>query len=98
IPEPLYTRIPSDTRLSGEKQFDYVDPRQRNYQVEMEEIATAHLKRLGAYLNPTFQTPTDSQDRFAYYASIIIPVRNRERTIKDAVQRALSQQCDFKYN
>jgi hypothetical protein len=98
IPEPLYTRIPTDTRLSGEKQFDYVDPRQRDYQIEMEEIACEHLKRIGAYLYPEFYSRPVNKDEFVNRASIIIPVRNRERTIKDAVTSALSQQTDFKFN
>jgi hypothetical protein len=98
IPEPLYNRIPTDTRLSGEKQFDYVDPRQRNYQIEMEEVASEHLKRLGAYLYPEFKPRPANKDEFTHRASIIIPVRNRERTIKDAVTSALSQQSDFKFN
>jgi hypothetical protein len=98
IPEPLYTRIPTDTRLSGEKQFDYVDPRQRAYQIEMEEIASEHLKRIGAYLYPEFYSRPVNKDDFVNRASIIIPVRNRESTIKDAVTSALSQQTDFKFN
>ena len=98
IPEPLYSRIPSDRRLSGEKQFDYVDPRQRDYQIEMEEIATKHLKRIEAYLTPDFAPLPKEETVFVNQASVIIPVRNRERTIRDAVTSALSQVCDFKFN
>lgn len=98
IPEPLYTRIPTDTRLSGEKQFDYVDPRQREYQIEMEELASEHLKRIGAYLYPEFYSRPENHIEYVNRASIIIPVRNRERTIKDAVASALSQKADFKFN
>lgn len=98
IPEPLYTRIPTDRRASGEKQFDYVDPRQRDYQIEMEEIASEHLKRIGAYLYPEFDSRPVNRDEFVYRASVIVPVRNRERTIKDAVTSALSQQTNFKFN
>ncbi|MEW6128870.1 MAG: glycosyltransferase family 2 protein [Acidobacteriota bacterium] len=98
IPEPLYTRVPTDKRLTGEKQFDYVDPRQRDYQIEMEAVATAHLKRIGAYLEPHFQTVKKGESEFAVRASVIIPVRNRERTIKDAVESALSQVGDFAFN
>jgi hypothetical protein len=98
IPEPLYTRVPTDTRLTGEKQFDYVDPRQRDYQIEMEMVATAHLKRIGAYLEPEFTSLPELQEDFKVRASVIIPVRNRERTIKDAVASALSQQGDFPFN
>jgi hypothetical protein len=98
IPEPLYTRIPADRRASGERQFDYVDPRQRNYQLEMEEVAAEHLKRTGAYLAPEFQSRPRAEQSFAARASVVIPVRNRERTIKDAVLSALSQETSFDFN
>jgi hypothetical protein len=98
IPEPLYTRVPTDSRLSGEKQFDYVDPRQRDYQIEMEDLASEHLQRIGAYLYPEWYSRPANDDVFLSRASVIIPVRNRERTIKDAVTSALSQQTDFKFN
>lgn len=98
IPEPLYTRIPVDRRASGERQFDYVDPRQREYQLEMEQVATEHLKRIGAYLTPEFRTTPRSGQGFPVRASIVIPVRNRERTIRDAVGSALSQQAEFEFN
>jgi hypothetical protein len=98
IPEPLYTRIPTDRRASGERQFDYVDPRQRDYQIEMEEVATDHLKRSGAWLEPNFHQLPHAEGRFPVRASIIIPVRNRERTIKDAVMSALSQETSFDFN
>ncbi len=98
IPEPLYTRIPLDQRATGDRQFDYVDPRQRDYQIEMEEVATAHLKRAGAYLAPEFKTVERLIGSFPVKASIVIPVRNRERTIRDAVASALSQQTPFDFN
>lgn len=98
IPEPLYTRIPSDRRTSGERQFDYVDPRRRDYQLEMEHAVTAHLKRIDAHLAPEFQIPPRTEDRFPVHASVVIPVRNRERTIKDAVISALSQKSRFEFN
>ena len=98
IQEPLYTRIPVDRRSSGERQFDYVDPRQREYQVEMEQVATEHLKRIGAYLAPQFRIPTNSDHSFPVRASVVIPVRNRERTIQDAVNSALSQRAPFEFN
>jgi hypothetical protein len=98
IPEPLYTRIPADERASGERQFDYVDPRQRAYQSEMEEVATAHLKRIGAFLNAEFSARESTETKFNVRASIVIPVRNRESTIKDAVMSALTQQVTFDFN
>jgi len=98
IPEPLYTRVPRDLRKSGDKQFDYVDPRRRDFQVEMEEIASRHLQRLGAYLQAEFKPRPTSDETFALRASVVIPVRNRERTIAEAVRSALSQQTDFGFN
>ncbi len=98
IPEPLYTRVPTDQRASGARQFDYVDPRQREYQIERERVATQHLKRIGAYLAPQFKTRGLSEQKFPVRASIVIPVRNRERTIADAVGSALSQQASFDFN
>ena len=97
--EFLYTEIEQDTRLSGQKQFDYVDPRNRDRQIEMEQACTAHLKAIGAYLAPeTFQDIDFSKGKFAVEASVIIPVRNRERTIRDAIRSVLEQQATFSYN
>jgi glycosyltransferase involved in cell wall biosynthesis len=98
IPEPLYTRVATDLRESGEKLFDYVDPRKRDYQVEMEKIVTEHLKRIGAYLEPSFAEAPQSSEQFPVKASVIIPVRNRVKTIADAVKSALSQKTDFAFN
>ncbi len=98
IPEALYTRIPFDLRATGERQFDYVDPRQREYQLEMEQVATEHLKRIGSYLSPEFRMLPRSEEPFPVRASIVIPVRNRERTIKEAVYSALSQRAAPEFN
>lgn len=97
IPEMLYTAVETDTRTSGERQFDYVDPRNRTRQLEMEDACTVHLKKIGAYLEPHFKEADYSGD-FPVEASVIIPVRNRVSTIADAVESALSQAADFKYN
>ena len=97
IPETLYTAVETDTRTSGEKQFDYVDPRNRARQLEMEDACTVHLKKIGAYLEPHFKEADYSGD-FPMEASVIIPVRNRVSTIAYAVESALSQTADFKYN
>ncbi len=98
INEYLYTEVETDIRKSGEKQFDYVDPRNRSRQIEMEQACTEHLKEIGGYLKPNF-TPIDfGQEVFEYEASVIIPVRNRIRTIRDAIRSVLMQQCDFKFN
>ena len=98
INEYLYTEVETDNRKSGEKQFDYVDPKNRDVQIEMEKICTEHLKRIGAWLPPVFgEVPFDASE-FPVTASVIIPVYNRVRTVKDAVESALAQRCDFAYN
>lgn len=98
IPEPLYDAWDSDQRTSGERQFDYVDPRLREYQIEMEEIATRHLRRIGAYLPPRTRRVDATAAEFPVTASVVIPVRNREATIADAIQSALSQKTSFGFN
>jgi hypothetical protein len=98
LPEPLYTRHALDGRSTGERGFDYVDPRQRDYQLEMEAVATAHLKRIGAFLPPSFLERPSSPGGFPARASVVIPVRNRERTIADAVRSALGQRAGFDFN
>ena len=96
INEYLYTEVETDNRKSGEKQFDYVDPKNREVQLEMEHICTEHLKRIGAWLPPVFKEVVF--DASSNTASVIIPVFNRVRTVKDAVRSALNQKCDFSYN
>lgn len=96
--ESLYTDIELDDRKSGEKQFDYVDPRNRAVQIEMEAACTDHLKRTGAWLKPEFKEVSFNQQEFEYEASVIIPVRNRVNTIEDAVRSALSQKTNFPFN
>lgn len=98
INEFLYTEVESDMRKSGEKQFDYVNPRNRQVQIEMEQACINHLKAINGYLNPVFRPVNFSDTSFATEASVIIPVRNRIHTIKDAVHSALSQQTDFPFN
>ena len=101
VNEFLYTEIETDNRKSGEKQFDYVDPRNRADQIEMEQVCTDHLKRIGAWLEPKFKDPDISefgQTDFPVTASVVIPVFNRVKTVKDAVESALSQQCGFPFN
>lgn len=98
VNEYLYTEIETDNRKSGEKQFDYVDPKNRQVQIEMEDVCTAYLKRAGAWLRPSFKPVQPSQEEFPVTASVVIPVYNRVRTVKDAVESALSQKCDFPFN
>ena len=109
INEFLYTEIETDSRKSGERQFDYVEPRNRAVQIEMEQICTEHLKRIGAWLPPVFKEP-DSEDLgvrrlengmlegYPVTATVVIPVFNRIRTVKDAVKSALAQKCEFPFN
>ena len=98
INEYLYTEIEHDDRKSGETIFDYVDPKNRAMQIEMEQACTDHLKQIGAYLKPEFKKVDFNQEKFEYEASVIIPVRNRIRTITDAIQSVLTQITDFKFN
>jgi GT2 family glycosyltransferase len=98
IPEPLYSAATVDSRPTGQRQFDYVDPKNRDYQAEMERIATEHLKRTGSWLDPVFHAVPVPAEQFPVRASIVIPVRNRERTILDAVQSALRQKTSFPFN
>lgn len=99
INEFLYYEVELDTRRSGEKLFDYVDPRNRAVQIEMEKACTAHLKAVGGYLRPEFKSvDLSGGGDFEYEASVVIPCRNRVRTIGDAIRSALGQETSFKYN
>ncbi|MCR4994895.1 MAG: DUF4922 domain-containing protein [Bacteroidales bacterium] len=99
ISEPLYTEIETDTRKSGEKQFDYVDPRNRARQIEMERACTRHLKAIGALLAPDeFDEVKFDEEEFPVEATVVIPVRNRVRTIEDAIRSVLRQQTVFPFN
>lgn len=98
IREFLYTETEIDLRKSGEKQFDYVDPRNRQVQIEREEVFTRHLKKIGAYLKPGMMTVDLKEGEFSHEASIIIPVRNRARTINDAIRSVLEQETSFPFN
>ncbi len=98
VPEPLYTALALDLRPTGARQFDYVDPRNVQAQQEREAVATAHLKAIDAYLPPTFAPPPADDAEYPVEASVIIPVRNRVKTIGDAVRAALEQKTDFAHN
>ena len=98
INEYLYYEIETDTRKSGEKIFDYVDPKNRAVQIEMEQICTRHLQDIGGYLKPSFKHIEFSNGDFEYEASVIIPCKNRVKTIGDAIQSALNQKTSFRYN
>ena len=98
LPELLYTELELDTRKSGEKMFDYVDPRNRLKQIDMEAACTTYLIDTNAWLAPKFREIAFSNDSFYNEASVIIPVRNRAKTISDAIKSVLSQDADFKFN
>ena len=97
--EPLYAETETDTRASGVKQFDYVNPANRDVQIEMEHAATAHLEAIGAKIDPSYyRWPDFAEQDFAVEASVVIPVFNREKTILDAVRSALEQKANFPFN
>lgn len=98
VNEYLYSEVEEDNRKSGEKQFDYVDPRNRDRQIEMEKACTQHLKEIGGYLEPHFKDIDFNQGEFEVEASVIIPVRNRATTIGAAIESILKQQTRFKFN
>ena len=99
INETLYTEVETDKRLSGEKQFDYVDPKNREVQIEMEKAVTDHLREIGALAEASNRSvPNFDEPKFECEASVVIPVFNRERTIADAVMSALKQKTSFRFN
>ena len=97
VPEFLFSMTETDTRLSGEKQFDYVSGNARQKQIEMEEACTDHLKKINGFLQPNFKSVEFDQD-FEQEVSVVIPVRNRIKTIKNAVDSVLSQKTSFPFN
>jgi len=98
IPEFLYQKIESDIRKTGEKQHDYVDPRNRAVQIEMEKAGTEHLKKIGAYLKPEFKAIDLNEQQFEIEATVITPVKNRVKTVLDAVHSVLKQKTTFPFN
>jgi hypothetical protein len=98
IPEFLYTTVETDLRKSGVKQFDYVNPKNRDVQIEMELAVTSYLKKINAYLSPQFDEIEITDSEFTLDASVIIPVKNRVSTIGDAITSVLSQKTDFEFN
>ncbi len=98
VQEYLYNTIQLDTRKSGEKLFDYVNPKNRAVQIEMEQAVTEHLKKINAYLKPEFKEVANSDEIFPFEATVIIPVKNRIKTIIDAVESVLKQKTNFPFN
>lgn len=97
--EFLYTEEERDQRASGVKQFDYVNPANRDVQIEMEQVATNHLREIGALIDTSAYRSVDfDEQEFDTEASVIIPVYNREKTIRDAVESAMSQKAKFRFN
>ncbi len=97
IPEFLFSMMESDNRRSGEKIFDYVSSSAREKQIEMEAVCTVHLKKIGAFLQPDFRE-VEFSGNFPVEATVVIPVRNRTRTICDAIDSVLKQQTNFLFN
>lgn len=97
-PKACYRFAEPDLRASGKKQFDYVDPRNRERQIEMEQVATLHLETIGAKVKPPFTEVNFSEHNFKTEASVIIPVLNREKTIADAIDSVLKQETNFSFN
>jgi len=99
LPEVLWEAHEGEGWSSpGESHFAYVDPRNRSYQEEMEKVATGHLKRIGALLEGDFEPLPMSRASFPCEATVVMPVRNRVRTVADAVASALAQKTDFPFN
>lgn len=98
LPEPLSIQHTLDARSSGEKGFDYVDPQNRKRQEEMEYVASGHLRRIGAYLEPKFDAVPEPKETFPVEMSVVIPVRNRERTVSEAIRSALDQNLNASHN
>lgn len=98
IQEDLYEAEATDRRASGKKVFDYVDPKNRAVQIEMEAAVTSHLKEIGGYLEPGAMEVDHQANHFETEASVIIPVLNRKNTIADAIESVMKQETDFKFN
>lgn len=99
LDEPLYTETAPAEAAQGERQFDYVNPRNRAVQVEMEQVCTRHLRALGALVDTTRYADVDfDEQQFPCEASVVIPVYNRAKTVADAVRSAMAQRTAFDYN
>jgi len=98
IDDPLYTVLMTDESTANEKIFEYVDPKNREVQIEMEQVATHHLKKINAYINPASKKSVRFENKFNCEASIVIPVKNRVNTIGDAINSALKQKTKFNFN
>ncbi len=98
LPEYLYTVEKQDFRKSGEKQHDYVNPRNVFYQAHMERVFTDFLLDIDGMISLVPQRVNIAEGSFPVEASVIIPVRDRVGTIADAVGSALRQEASFPFN
>lgn len=99
IKETLYTEVETDNRKSGEKQFDYVNPASKDVQLEMEKAATLFLSNMNACIDANNIVKVDlGKGDFPVEMTVVIPVRNRARTIADAIKSVLMQKTAFPFN
>ena len=98
ISKPIYTVLDNTNSISRNKIFDYVDPKNRAVQIEMEKVATDHLKKINAFIPSSTITDSKFEDKFSVEASVIIPVKNRVNTVGDAINSALRQKTNFRFN
>ncbi len=98
VPEALYVVPRTAKRKTGEAIFDYVKKEFRKIQAEREKVFTNYLKEIGAFLPPITQKVEYEIEKFPVTASVIIPVKNRVKTIADAINSALNQKTQFEFN
>ncbi len=98
IPEPLYNVSVIDEIAASERMFEYVDPKNRQVQIEMEEIVINHLKKINAFIHYSNKKSIEFEDNFVFEASVIIPVKNRVNTVVSAIESALNQITEFNFN
>jgi len=98
IPEPLYTVQARENVFKTNKMFEYVDPKNLDAQIEMEQVATHHLKAIDAFIDSADKKNVEFVHKFEWETSVIIPVKNRVNTIADALQSALNQRTKFNFN
>lgn len=99
LDEYLYTQGEIVSKSEHEAHFQYLAASQRDRQLECEQACTEHLKCLGAWLPAgTYESLPEDQYTYPVEVSVIIPVRNRVRTIGDAIKSALAQTASFPFN
>ena len=98
ITKPLYSVQKIGASSGSDKMFEYVDPKNRDVQIEMEKVATHHLKQINAFIDPSRKKLVELEVEFKNEASVVIPVKNRANTIVDAIQSAVNQKTNFEFN